>query len=94
MSKEERAELEARLAADDAAEDDDTSDYEVGFPTGHYIRGRWARVREAARAQGFRLEEEPPDMPAQDDKPAKPRAVKDDDGPGEEGRRFAGRRIS
>jgi hypothetical protein len=83
MSKEERAELERRLREDDQA-DDDGSEYEVGFPDGGYIRGKWDKVRAAAKARGFSLEEEPPaeetDVPKDDDQ--------------DQPRRFGGRRVS
>lgn len=85
LSKQERADLERRLAEDDQA-DDDASEYEVGFPDGGYIRGKWDKVRAAAAARGFKLEADPPadetDVPqdGQDDQP--------------EPRRFGGRRVS
>ena len=85
MTKEERADLERRLREDDAAEPDDTSEYEVGFPDGGYVRGRWERVRAAAAARGFKLEPDPPaegdqDVPGTDD--------------ADQPRRFGGRRVS
>ena len=58
LSPEERAELEARLAADD---DDDDDEYEVGFPDGGYVRGRHSRVSKVAAARGFKLEPDPAD---------------------------------
>ena len=58
LSKEERAELEAKLAADD--EDDDDDEVEVGFGDGSYVKGKYRRVAEAAAARGFRLKPEPP----------------------------------
>lgn len=63
MSKEERAELEARLAADD--DDDEDDEVEVGFSDGSYVRGRYSRVSKAASARGVKLEPDPvdPDAP-------------------------------
>ena len=64
LSPEERAELEAKLAADDADDDDD--EYEVGFPDGGYVRGRHSRVSKVAAARGFKLEPDPePGEPAE-----------------------------
>lgn len=85
LSKEERAELEARLAADD--EDDDDDEVEVGFGDGSYVRGRFRRVSEAAAARGFKLKPDPETDDAKDDK-GKSKAQ------GGEVKRFAGRRIS
>jgi hypothetical protein len=84
MSAAERAELERRLREDDEADTDD-SDYEVGFPDGGYIRGKWDKVRSAAAARGFKLE---PDPPA-DGEQEVPK-----EGADEEPRRFGGRRVS
>ena len=85
LSKEERAELEARLAEDDADDDDD--EVEVGFADGSYVRGRYRRVSEAAAARGFKLR---PDPPADDDG----KTGKTGKASGGEVRRFSGRRIS
>ena len=57
MTKEERAELEARLAADD--QDDDDDEYELGFPDGGYVRGRHSRVAKIAAARGIKLDPDP-----------------------------------
>lgn len=66
LSKEERAELEAKLAADD--EDDEDDEVEVGFGDGSYVKGKFRRVSEAAAARGFKLKPDPvPDKPAKDD---------------------------
>lgn len=62
LTKEERAELEARLAADDA-DDGDDDEVEFGFPDGGYIRGRYSRVAKAAAARGHRLEPDPEPEP-------------------------------
>ena len=43
MSKEERAELEARLAADD--DDDENDEVEVGLGDGKYFRGSYSRAK-------------------------------------------------
>jgi len=56
LTKEERAELEARLAADD---DDDDEEYEIGFPDGGYVRGRHSRIAKIAAARGIKLEPDP-----------------------------------
>lgn len=62
LSKEERAELEARLAADD--DDDDDDEVEVGFGDGSYVKGQFRRVQDAAAARGFKLRPDPaPDKP-------------------------------
>ena len=66
MSREERAELEARLAADDDDEDDD--EYELGFSDGSYVRGRHSRVSKIAAARGVKLEPDP--EPAEGDEVA------------------------
>ena len=82
LTKEERAELEARLAADD---DDDDDEVELGFSDGSHFRGRMSRAREVARARGFKLEADPPA-----EKPEAKSGGKGDEG----GTRFAGRRVS
>lgn len=87
MSKQERAELERRLREDDEADTDD-SEYEVGFPDGGYIRGKWDRVRSAAAARGFTLEPDPPAGDGDTDVP------KDDDQPQGGHPRFSGRRAA
>jgi hypothetical protein len=69
LSAEERAELEARLAADD--DDDDDDEMEVGFADGSYVRGRARRVHEAAAARGLKLRPDPPADPK--DKKTQPR---------------------
>jgi hypothetical protein len=53
----ERAELEAKLAADD--QDDDDDEYELGFGDGTYIRGRHSRISKYAAARGVKLEPDP-----------------------------------
>lgn len=65
LTKEERAELEAKLAADDADDDDD--EYELGFPDGGYVRGRHSRVSKIAAARGIKLDPDP--EPEDDEKP-------------------------
>jgi len=42
LTKEERAELEARLAEDD---DEDDDEIEIGRPDGSYVRGKTRRLR-------------------------------------------------
>lgn len=81
LSKEERADLEARLAADDDADDDD-DEVEVGFGDGSYVKGKFRRVQDAAAARGFKLRPDP--VPEGDDKPKGGSNVK----------RFSGRRVS
>lgn len=77
LTKAERAELEARLAADDEDEDDELEiEYE-----GRRVRGSASRVTKIAAAWGFKLQADPPE--AKDD-------AKDDDG---KPVRFAGRRL-
>lgn len=66
LTKEERAELEARLAEDDAEEEDD--EYELGFSDGSYVRGKHSRVAKVAAARGVKVD---PDPPAGDGKDAK-----------------------
>ena len=83
MSREERAELEARLAEDDA-DDDDSDEVEVGFADGSYVRGAYRRVSEAAAARGLKLR---PDPEPEDDGKAKPKTG------GSNVKRFSGRRI-
>ena len=58
LTKEERAELEARLAEDDAEEEDD--EYELGFSDGSYVRGKHSRVSKVAAARGVKVDPEPP----------------------------------
>ena len=58
LSPEERAELEARLAADDDADDDaDESELTVGGVT---FRGTMKRIRDFAAANGVKLVPDPP----------------------------------
>lgn len=63
MSKEERAELEARLAADDDGDDDD--EVSLTFADGSGFKGSMRRARSVAAARGYKLD---PDPPADDDK--------------------------
>ena len=72
LSKEERAELEARLAEDD--QDDDDDEVEVGFGDGSYVKGKFRRVQDAAAARGFKLRPDP--SPEKDETPAKGSNVK------------------
>ena len=58
LTKEERAELEARLAEDDADEEDD--EYELGFSDGSYVRGKHSRVSKVAAARGVKVDPDPP----------------------------------
>ena len=58
LTKEQRAELEARLAEDDSADDDD--EYELGFADGSYVRGRHSRISKIAAARGIKLEADEP----------------------------------
>lgn len=84
MSKEEREELEARLAADDAADDDD-DEVEVGFGDGSYVKGKFRRVQDAAAARGFKLRPDP-----EADSDGKKTPAKDSGNV----KRFSGRRVS
>lgn len=80
LTAKERAELEAKLAADD---DDDDDEVELGFADGSHFRGTFRRARSVAAARGFKLD---PDPPATEG---------DDKGKGDAGgTRFAGRRVS
>ena len=81
LTQAERAELEARLAADD---DDDDDEVELGFADGSHFRGKFSRARKVAAARGFKLDPDPPD----ESDPAEGK------GKGEGGTRFAGRRVS
>lgn len=85
LSKEERADLEARLAADDEA-DDDGDEVELGFADGSHFRGPLRRARTVAKARGYKLDPDPEPGEKGDGK---------DDGKGD-GKtvRFAGRRVS
>lgn len=83
LTKEERAELEAKLAADD---DDDDDEVELGFADGSHFRGKMSRARQVAKARGYKLEADPPDD-SQDD-------AKDTSKAKDTGTRFAGRRVS
>jgi len=83
MSPQERAELEARLAADDADDDDDP--VELSFE-GKTFKGSFRRVAQFAEAHGVKLTA-----------PAAPAAGDGDSGDGGSGsqvRRFGGRRVS
>lgn len=84
LTKEERAELEAKLAEDDQ-EDDDQDPVEVGFGDGSYVKGSFRRVSEAAAARGFKLRPDP--APDKDAKGGK-------GGGNVTTGRFAGRRVS
>jgi hypothetical protein len=86
LTKEERAELEARLAEDDD-DDDDGRDHEVGFGDGSYVKGAYKFVSEAAAARGFKLRPDPAPEPD-----AKKSAGKG--GNVTQGRFTSGRRIS
>lgn len=58
LTKEQRDALEAQLAEDDAADDDD--EYELGFADGSYVRGRHSRISKIAAARGIKLEADEP----------------------------------
>lgn len=81
LSKEERAELEARLREDD--DDDDDDEVEVGFSDGSYFKGKFRRAQDAAAARGFKLR---PDPAPEGDGKAAPK--------GDNVKRFSGRRVS
>jgi hypothetical protein len=78
LSKEERAELEARLAADD--DDDDDDEVELTF-NGTTLRGSFRRIAAFAAANGLKLKADPT-PPAEGEEG------------GGTVKRFAGRRIS
>lgn len=86
LTPEERAELEARLADDDA-DDDENDEVSLTFPDGHSFTGSYRRAKDVAAARGFKLKADPP---------------ADDDGKGKgktggtvtKGRFQAGRRVS
>ena len=82
LSKEERADLEARLAADDEGDDDDEVEIGHGDKT---FRGSYRRARGVAAAWGIKLEADPPADKAD---------PKDKDKGDAGGTRFAGRRVS
>lgn len=82
LTKEERAELEARLAAD---EDDEDDEVELGFADGSHFRGKMSRARQVAAARGYKID---PDPPAE---PKEPKGK--GDGEGEVKRFSSGRRI-
>ena len=88
LTKEQRAELEAQLAADDADEDDS---FEVEFgEDGKYARLPYAKAKSwLQKTFGIDLDEVTADPPA-DDKGKKP-AAKKDEGEGGEVRRFSRR---
>ena len=85
LTKEERAELEARLAEDDAADDGD-DEVEISF-NGQSFRGAFRRAQSVAKAWGFKLEPDP-------EPPADEGSGKGGKGGGGEVKRFAGRRVS
>jgi hypothetical protein len=58
LSKEERAELESRLAADDA--DDDDGDEVTVSHGDKSVTGSYRRVKGIAKAWGLKLEDDPP----------------------------------
>jgi hypothetical protein len=62
MTAAERAELEARLKADDDGDDDDEVTISHGDKS---VTGTYRRVKGIARAWGLKLEEDPP--PAEDE---------------------------
>jgi hypothetical protein len=65
LSKEERAELEARLKADD---DDGDDDDEVTISHGDKsVTGKYRRVKGIASAWGLKLEADPPPAGKDDD---------------------------
>jgi hypothetical protein len=64
LSKEERAELEARLAADDA-DDDDDDEVEFRHSDGTSLRGSFRRVAAYAESRGVKLKSDP--KPAEGD---------------------------
>ena len=65
LTKEERAALEAQLAEDDAA-DDDNDEVEIGSKDGGYFRGSWRRAQGVAAAWGIKLEADKPKDPPKD----------------------------
>lgn len=79
LTKAERAELEAQLAADDDADDDDEVTISHGDKS---FKGSYRRARGVAAAWGIKLAADPPDDDDADGKKAKPETT-----------RFAGRRI-
>lgn len=80
LTKEERAELEARLAEDDA-DDDENDEVSLSFPDGTSFTGAFRRAKEVAAARGFKLKEDP--KPDTDPKAG-----------GSNVKRFSGRRVS
>lgn len=58
LSREERAELEARLADDDA-DDGEDDEVELSFPDGSSFRGAFRRAKSVAEARGFKLTPDP-----------------------------------
>ena len=70
LTAEERAELEARLAADD---DDEADEVEISHGDKKF-KGSYKRARGVARAWGVKLEEDPP--PAGEDDPDGGRTVR------------------
>lgn len=63
LTKEERAELEARLAADE--DDDENDEVEIGLGDGRYFRGSYRRAKQLGH-----VTEPKPDTDAPKDKPA------------------------
>jgi hypothetical protein len=58
LTKEERAELEARLAED---EDDDSDEVEIGLGEGKYFRGSYKRARSLGYVKDPRDSKDEPD---------------------------------
>lgn len=81
LSREERAELEAKLREDDEADDGD-DEVELGFGDGSHFRGSFRRAQQVARARGFKLDPDP-----------EPEEPKDGKKSGGEVKRFSGRRV-
>ena len=61
MSKEERAELEARLADDDDDAEDD--EVEIGLGDGRYFRGSYRRAKQLGHVTEPKPPAEPKDKP-------------------------------
>jgi hypothetical protein len=81
LSKEERAKLEAQLAADDA-DDPEDDQVELQFDDGTGFRGTFRRARSVAKARGFKLDPDPDPAPDETE----------DEGPKQV--RFGGRRLA
>ena len=58
LTKEERAELEAKLAADDD-EDDESDEVSISLPNGTGFTGSYRRAKEVAAAHGLKLRPDP-----------------------------------